>query len=202
MKKTSLLISSVIFCFTSVYAQNTIDFGIKAGINYNFNGELIAQAHEFSEFFIDESTGRVGYNIGIWARKEITSAPIYLQPEIQYTLTKSTYKQFDSEDYILSKIEIPILIGLKIAKIGSIFAGPNLQFIVNTSYGNIAQSDIETDSFSLASHIGAGLEIGKLGLNIRWEKGLSNTKSSMLYNTINIDSKSNQLICSLKYQLN
>jgi len=89
MKKTSLLISSVIFCFTSVYAQNTIDFGIKAGINYNSNGELIAQADEFSEFFIDESTGRVGYNIGIWARKEMTSAPIYFNQKFNILLPKA-----------------------------------------------------------------------------------------------------------------
>jgi hypothetical protein len=201
MKKTSLLIFSAICCFSTISSQQTFDFGIKAGINYNSNGELYAQADEFSEVFIDESTGRVGYNLGIWVRKEFSSN-MFLQPEIQYTHTKSTYKKFNNEDYILNKIEIPILIGFKIAKIASIFAGPNLQFIIDSSFENIAQSDIETDSFSLASHIGVGVDIGKLGLDIRWEKGLSNTKSSILYNSINIDSKSNQLICSLKYLLN
>ena len=82
----------------------------------------------------------------------------------------------------------------------NIFAGPDFQFIIDSNFGNAAK--VNTDSFSLAVHMGLGIDIGKLGLDIRWEKGLSKSYSSVSNDFFIIDSRANQLICSLKYQLN
>ncbi|HEX9825777.1 MAG TPA: hypothetical protein VGA80_04200 [Flavobacteriaceae bacterium] len=59
---------------------------------------------------------------------------------------------------------------------------------------------MDTDSFSLALHIGGGIDIGSFGLDVCWERGLSKIQSTMLNNSITIDSRSSQLICSLKYR--
>jgi hypothetical protein len=193
MKK--ILIGLICIISLSCFSQTKIDFGLKAGINYNSNGDLIATS-EF-ETFIEESRGKVGFHFGLWAKREFASSSFYIQPELLYTQTKSAYIKFDRVEYDLQKIEVPLLLGYKIFEIGHLFAGPDLQFIIDSNLDNA--STIDTDSFSLALHIGVGINIESFGLDVRWEKGLSKTESSLFNNTITIDSRSNQLICSLSY---
>lgn len=198
MKKPLLFLIITIALSNLTLAQNKIDFGVKAGINNNSNGKLYA-TNSYNEVYIIKSRARVGYNLGAWLKVDIPSFPLYLQPEILYTQTKSTYIDFNRSDYTLEKLEIPVLLGVKVLKIARVFAGPDIQFILNSDFDDIAR--VDTDSFSLALNVGVGLEIGKLGLDIRWEKGLSKTESIFFNDFITVDSRSSQLICGLKYRL-
>ncbi len=196
MKKIVFVLFSLLSA--SCVSQNKIDFGIKVGLNYNSNGKLYATNQYNELYYIIKSRGRVGYHFGVWFKEDIPTLPLYIQPEILYTHTKSTYIDFDRSDYTLNKIDIPILLGSKILKIGHVFAGPNFQFILDSDFDNI--SKVKTNSFSLALNIGVGIEIGKLGLDVRWERGVSKTKSMFLNDFISIDSRSTQLICGVKYR--
>jgi hypothetical protein len=197
MKKLLILILTVALSHFTL-AQNKIDFGVKAGINYNSNGKLYA-TNFYDELYIIKSRARVGYNFGVWLRGDIPSLPLYIQPEVLYTQTKSTYIDFNRSDFSLQKLEIPVLFGIKVLKIAWIFAGPDFQFILNSDFDDTAR--IDTDSFSLALNVGIGFEIGKLGLDIRLERGLSKIESIFFNDFITVDSRSSQLICGLKYQL-
>tara|TARA_R110002049_G_scaffold38978_2_gene120388 strand:+ start:47275 stop:47574 length:300 start_codon:yes stop_codon:yes gene_type:complete len=91
----------------SSYSQIVNSFGIKAGINYNANGDLKTTPDFNGLQYSTSSRGRAGYHFGLWAKKEIASLPLYIQPEILYTQTKSTYIDFDRSDYALNKLEYP-----------------------------------------------------------------------------------------------
>jgi hypothetical protein len=197
--KIILIILVIVGLCAASFAQTPINFGVKGGLNYNSNENLEFKT-EYNFLYIEESRGRVGFHVGAWARKEIASLPLYVQPEFLYTQTKSTYIDFDRSDYTSTKLEAPILVGTKVFKMLNIFAGPDFQFIIDSNFGNAAK--VNTDSFSLAVHMGLGIDIGNLGLDIRWEKGLSKSYSSVSNDFFIIDSRANQLICSLKYQLN
>lgn len=197
-----ITIASILISATS-YPQTVNGFGIKAGINYNANGDLTTTSNSFRE----SSRGRVGYHLGLWANKNIGPLPFFIRPEILFTQTRSTYIDFGRSDYDLTKLEVPLLIGAKVLKIGRVFAGPDFQFILDSSFIEYSngtkyyKNDVETDAFSASILMGIGIDIGKLGLDIRWERGITKGKTTFFDDFLAIDSRANQLICGLTYKL-
>ncbi len=66
-------------------------------------------------------------------------------------------------------------------------------------------NDVDTDSFSLGMQLGAGVEFGKLGIDARWERGLSDLETKVIHGEnqeFTIDSRPNQFILSLSYKFN
>ena len=65
---------------------------------------------------------------------------------------------------------------------------------------------MSTESFSLGIQLGAGIELGRLGLDLRWERGLSKTETVFVDNTIfdsnfNFDKRVSQIIFGISYKL-
>ena len=50
---------------------------------------------------------------------------------------------------------------------------------------------------------GFGVEFGKLGIDVRWERGLSTSEAIFVDNTtnINIDNRTSQIILGLSFRL-
>ena len=123
-----------------------------------------------------------------------------LKSELVYsdnTTSKST-------NYNFQKIDIPVLLGKKIFGIGNIFIGPSFQFILDSEFSISEISDVETDNFSMGIQFGGGVELGKFGIDLRWERAFSGIESSLinnLGNSVNFDTRVNQIIIGLSYRL-
>jgi hypothetical protein len=55
-------------------------------------------------------------------------------------------------------------------------------------------------------HLGAGVEFGRVALDVRWDKGLTGSKSEILNSSVitdnfTLDNRPNQLVFSLHYTL-
>ena len=66
--------------------------------------------------------------------------------------------------------------------------------------------EVSTENFSLGIQLGGGVELGRLGLDIRWERGLSKTETVFVDNTINdtnfnFDKRVSQIIFGISYRL-
>lgn len=173
MKKIILL--ALFICFSGLAFSQVLpsfQFGIKGGTN-------------LSKFSTDNTLGsdnRSGYYAGLWAR--IGAAGIHFQPELYLagkntTLTSSTAGVGDNKVKFTS-LDVPLLIGTKIgaAGVGIRFnTGPVVSFILDDkqSLGN-ATSEVFKGDFknqAIAWQFGTGLDIGKLGIDFRYETGLS-----------------------------
>ena len=71
---------------------------------------------------------------------------------------------------------------------------------------NFQFSDLNSDDFdkfSVGLQAGFGVEFGSLGVDVRWERGFSNTEAVFVDNltSINIDNRTNQIILGLSYRL-
>lgn len=173
MRKTILL--ALFICFSSLAFSQVLpsfQFGIKGGTN-------------LSKFSTDNTLGsdnRSGYYAGVWAR--IGAAGIHFQPELYLagkntTLTSSTPGVGDNKVKFTS-LDVPLLVGTKIgaAGIGVRFnTGPVVSFILDDkqSFGNAA-GNVFNGRFknqALAWQFGTGLDLGKLGIDLRYEAGLS-----------------------------
>jgi hypothetical protein len=192
---------------TSLLVAQSIDFGAKAGLNYNFGGDLSQATTEVGDNFnnlISGADSKAGYHFGLWAKIDVLG--LYIRPELVYTQLNNTYSntvQGVNTDFKTKKIDIPILIGGKVIGPLHVFAGPSFQYITNSDFSQNDFTNIKKKDFTAGMQIGAGLDFGKLGIDVRWEKGFSNDVDGEFANTnINVDNRPNQIIFGLSYKFN
>ncbi|UMB54453.1 PorT family protein [Lutibacter sp. A64] len=201
MKKRSIVFS--ILFFTSIMLMNAQnDFGIKGGLSYNTNGDLEEFSSEVTDIYKNDGKGKAGFNVGFYGKLDLGS--IYIRPELVYTKTTSEYELNTgfTEDYNISKIDVPVLVGFKLIGPLNIFAGPAFQYILDNDLEGVSISDVENE-YSVGVNIGASLEIGRFGLDVRYERGLSENEAEWTDagETFKLDSRPEQLILSVSYSL-
>jgi hypothetical protein len=126
MKKTLLMVAFAMIS-TAAFAQKDSGFGIKAGLNYNKNGDLTQDVVNSADDIIKGADAKVGYHVGFWGKLDFPK--LYVRPEVIYTKTKSSYEvDTSTNDYDISKLDIPVLLGYKIIGPLHIFAGPAFQY--------------------------------------------------------------------------
>jgi len=206
MRKLVLTVLTLTLTTFLLTAQN-IDFGAKAGLNYNFGGDLSEVSSEIEnnvKNVISGADNKAGFHLGLWAKVDILG--LYLRPELVYTQLNNSYNNLTENvntDFKTKKIDIPILIGGKVIGPLHVFAGPTFQYITNSDFSQIEFTNIKKKDFTAGLQIGAGLDFGRLGIDVRWEKGFSNDVDGKFASTnINVDNRPNQIIFGLSYQFN
>ena len=148
----------------------------------------------------------------MWFRAKLPAIGFYIRPEIVYTELNNSVS-YDSQfaaprntNFKFRKIDVPVLFGKKILGIGNVFVGPSFQYILSSDFELNDLSEVSVDNFSLGFQLGGGLELGRLGLDVRWERGFSKIESVFLDNTINnnfnFDKRVSQIIFGVSYKLN
>lgn len=175
MKKISLLLvllSVSTFAFSQVVPS--FQFGLKGGVNLSkFN-----TSNTFS------SDNRAGYFVGAWAR--IGAAGLHLQPEL-YLSGKNTSLQnaAGQENKVkFTSLDVPVLVGTKFGAAGvglRLNTGPVVSFLLdkdqNFSQAASAAFNGKFKDQAFAWQFGAGVDIGSLGVDLRYELGLSKLNS-------------------------
>ena len=196
MKKTLL---TAVFAMASIaaFSQSDSGIGIKAGLNYSANGDYFESIGDAAR----EPDRNVGYHFGLYGRVGVSR--IYFRPELIYTKTKSDYQ---GDKFDISKLDAPMLVGVKVIGPFHVFAGPAFQYILDTEFDGIGINDIEND-FSVGANIGAGLNFGKLGIDIRYERGFNDNEATFINDNITtlgpsrVDARPDQLIVSLSLKI-
>lgn len=206
MKNVVLTLLAITLTSGLLFAQN-IDVGIKGGVNYNFGGDLSEVTSEVGNNATNVLSGadnKAGFHLGLWSR--IHFLGLYLRPEINYTQLNNSYYNSNADvstDFKTKKIDVPILLGTKIIGPVHIYAGPSLQYIAKSDFSQSEFNSLNTNDFSVGLQIGTGVELGRFGLDVRWEKGFSNDLDGKLGDTnINVDNRPNQIIFGLAYRFN
>lgn len=171
MKKiilSALFISFNLAAFSQVLPS--FQLGLKAGANLS----KLSTENTLS------SDNRAGYYAGLWAR--IGAAGIHLQPELYLSGKNTTLKAESGEENKVNftSLDVPVLVGTKIGAAGvgiRLNTGPVVSFVLSDdqSFGQAAGS-VFNGNFkgqNFAWQFGAGLDVGKLGLDLRYEAGLS-----------------------------
>jgi len=176
-------------------AQTGNSFGIKAGLNYNANGDYFESIGSNAK----HPDRNVGYHIGVFGK---LGNRIFFRPELIYTSTRSDY---DNDAFKMKKLDAPMLVGIKVIGPVNVFAGPAFQYILDTKFDGISIKDVEND-FTLGLNFGIGLTLKSVGVDLRYERGLSKNEARFLYNNnidVNsrVDTRPDQLILSLSIAL-
>ena len=209
----NLYIFLLVFSFAISANGQFLNWGIKGGINYNTNGDLrtFEGAAELLEL---SSNDEVGFHFGILSEIKLPLF-LYIRPELIYTHTESSYSVEDDKSKLkMDKLELPILLGFRVLKIGRFFFGPNFSYIMNTkltvpeAVGSI--SNVTYEDFIVSGQVGLGLNFGKIGTDIRWETGFSDSEASFILenaipdnpdvNVALVDTSHSQFILSFYYK--
>ena len=197
MKK--MILAALILFGGTAMAQST--YGIKGGLNYGATGEyenFSQVAGEASS--IEDGNNKTGYHLGIFGKLEFMG--FFLQPELVYTSLKTEYNNFD---YKINKIDAPVLVGLNLIGPLHIKAGPSFQYILNNELQNTSSNiaDVE-NKITLGYQLGAGISLGKLGVDLRYEGAFNKNNAfgeAAADNNFRIDSRPSQWILGVSYSL-
>ncbi|WP_374949087.1 outer membrane beta-barrel protein [Mucilaginibacter sp.] len=173
MKKLFLAFSIFMAAATVSQAQiiPSIQAGLKGGIN------LSSLSNSTSTF---NSSNRAGYLGGIWAR--FGALGFNFQPEVYVTsknvdINNSTQKISSAK---FTSIDVPLLFGGKIGAFGfggRFYAGPLFSFAIDkkNNFGTAVSSATRFDykDSNIALTAGAGVDIRKISIDLRYEAGLS-----------------------------
>ena len=110
--------------FGSILSANAqfLNWGVKAGLNYNANGDLFLVYDDvISDPF--SSDQELGYHFGLLAEIKLPLF-LYIRPELLYTHTESSYPIEDGEAKLtMDRVDVPVLLGFRVLKIGRFFLG-------------------------------------------------------------------------------
>lgn len=201
MKKVLLIVALALLSIAA-QAQSGTGYGIKAGISYNENGDLRATGEEIRD---NGSSGRAGFHIGFWGKLNLPL--IYIRPELFYTQTRSNYDlKGESLDYDIHRIDLPLLVGYKLIGPLHVFIGPAFQYIIDNDLDKVDIGGVEND-FTVAFNAGLGVNLGPIGVDVRYERGFSENEAQFLTDAtgqpINarVDSRPSQVILSASLRL-
>lgn len=194
MKKAILIICLLAGAVT--YAQSGTGIGIKGGLNFGAAGDL---SETVSDIDIS-SDSKVGFHLGVFGKMDFGT--LYFRPELVYTKLNAEYDyEARTSDFEMSKLDMPLLVGLNILGPVHIFAGPSLQYVLDTDLEDVELEDVKND-FTVGFNIGAGVNLSdQLGLDLRYERGFSDNEAEFA-NVPNarVDTRPSQLILGLSYK--
>ena len=207
MRKTILTFTLMAVVLSS-FAIGPFTIGLKGGINSskittdNYSGQGVT----FNDF---KSDAKSGFNLGAFAR---LGTKIYLQPELLYCVRNSQSTDATgtaSQSVKLKTIQVPILLGFKLIdlKLASIraFTGPAMSIVMDNSsvsYNGISASLSDTKNYKNNIwdwQLGAGVDVGMITLDCRYEWGLSNTSEGNV-SKVGFVNKGNTLTFSVGFK--
>jgi hypothetical protein len=196
MKKILLSFAALIGISAAAFSQvlPSVQVGLRGGANLS----------NFSTNNTFSSENTAGYFIGLYSR--FGAGGIHAQPEIYVAGKNADLKSADGtevNEVRFTSIDVPILIGTKIGAAGvgvRLQTGPMVSFVLDKSQSvDQATSKIFKGNFkdqNFAWQFGLGLDIGKLGADLRYELGLSDVAKDGYQ-----DSKMSLYTLGLSYRL-
>jgi hypothetical protein len=191
MKKVAL----TFVCFLSFailgFAQQGSGFGFKGGMNYNTSGKYFKDAGDI----FARPGENVGYHVGVFY--QLNSYDIALRPELIFT-----QNQFETDlgkvEY--QRVDLPILVKMRFFQIIGFSIGPSLHYTLEEKF---SKPDLfeTTDPFGLGFQMGLGVNIGPVGLDLRFERELNERKYTLDNVLGKEDYKRQQLILGLSFKI-
>ena len=193
--KHFIIVSFFIISNPALHSQ--VDFGFKAGVNFDSMGDL-----SYTENFINQSNlqSKTGYHIGIYSDFRI---PFFnLRQEFDYSKNTSSFNEVRFEIY---KLQLPILVGYNIIKPINLVIGPSFQYLIKKKTENIILDSFK-EKYTTSFIFGLELNIKRIIITARYERGFTDNEVLIIDSQGNIGPghvhiRPKQYILSLLYSL-
>ncbi|KEO73323.1 porin family protein [Anditalea andensis] len=194
MKKLFIAVIAL-FTLGSVQAQE-FSIGPKLGIS---QGNVNVSGNGYTS-----GDSRIGYHLGGFIR--MGGNTFFIQPEVLYTNTGGEISRMDGNNRVtyaasFNRLDVPVMLGLKLANIFRIQAGPVANFMLSSELKDNVDNIIDPDynTSTIGYQAGIGLDIANLILDLKYEGPLGRTAESIA--GFQTDQRQNQIILSLGIRL-
>jgi hypothetical protein len=204
MKRLILFFALVVFA-TGVALSQSSSFGIKAGLN--FSSLPSTETGTTSDYIVSAfSDSYTGYHLGVTGLFVFRGG--FFQPDLLYTQTgrdmRLEFLETEQEDEYFqqkfSHIVLPLHAGAKFGPL-KLGAGPVFSFLINdwNDLGVAVELEQNLNRLTLGYQLGAGLQLGSLMLDFRYEGNFTKfgDEISVGGQTINFETRPHQFILSL-----
>ena len=196
-----MVLRSIFFLlvFFTQLSFSQFEYGLKGGLNFGSSGDIVVVTDQLQKE--GDLTSNRGYHLGVYS--EVYFLMFYFRPEFQYTKLSS---QFEDDLIDNERIEFPLSLGYSILGPISLFLGPTVYYNLSQKANELKLEKIQNTT-SLGLHIGARLKLGGLGVDVRYEKGLSTTETKLLSQagipvSGQIDSQKDQFTLGVSFKIN
>jgi len=199
-----------IICLVVLTSINAFgQFGIRGGLNYGATGGLSTDNIEsrIDSFDVEDE---VGYHAGIFVKINLVRNFLSVQPELLYTSLNSSYS-FENDngvntfEYEIDKVDLPVLLQMKVLGPLYIKAGPSFQYILSNDSEEFDFED-PTSNISAGYQAGIGLLFGNFGIDVRYEGAFGDNTADEANDAaeslnLRVDSRPSQFILSASISL-
>ena len=200
MKK---IIVILLLFFPGLFSAETMFGQLSVGVKVGYNASKLS-----TNIDSVKSNFKSGFQFGAFVR---IGKKLYVQPELYYTTQGGVFTsntQNWKQTIKIGSLDVPVLVGYKLinAKMVNlrILAGPEASFVVNksiaeggTSTGPLTNGDLKSVNWSIQA--GAGVDVWKFTLDIRYQIGLNQLVSEV--QNYKFDSKNNVWVVSLGFKI-
>ncbi|SDA42857.1 Outer membrane protein beta-barrel domain-containing protein [Algoriphagus alkaliphilus] len=190
-KKSAFLIIMSLFLGISAHSQQGSGFGFKGGMNFNTSGKYFKDAGQI----FSSPSENMGYHLGVFF--QLSSYDISLRPEMIYTKSKFE-TSLGAVDY--QKVDLPVLVKMRLFKVIGFSIGPSLHYTFEEKF-SVPENFQKTEPFGLGFQMGLGVNIGPVGLDLRFEREMNERKYSFENVLGKEDYKNQQLILGLSFMI-
>ena len=202
MKKT--ILSLIAVCVLSLSAQAQIDFGLRLGANFT---DLKLKDVADSQTYSDIANGGMDYGYHFGAYLNLNLFLLELQPEILYTRVNGSLEGIDasgktfSEDLGIHTVDIPfnVIFGMGPIRLG---AGPVISYQFASASEIVGFNGFNNIVWN--AQFLAGVELGKIQLDVRYQLGLTSALESLTIgsaNAVSASANTSQIIFALGIDL-
>ena len=185
--RTIYTLTTILFlCAYMGHTQEYI-FGVKGGFNTNKIGDINSRGGSIQVGKADEEfSPNKEIDILFGGYFAVEFGNFFIRPEINYVSLKNNYAfPKRKSNWSTSKIEVPVLFGIKVFDPISIYAGPSLNF-----YDRIQLDGVQVTSFSdggpdldrqtTSLNFGIMARYNRFSLDLRYEMGTKETEEELL----------------------
>ncbi len=185
MKKITLVLVTVFLFSCNIFAQLPLSLGVKIGFNSS------KMPTEFTNISDVKDQAKTGFLTGAFLR--VNLPVIYLQPEVYFTKKGGNFQsstlypnQVYTQQTVLNTIDVPVLVGVKLINLKVVnfrlMAGPVASFVssqdiskqLNGVDPNATLPPEKLKKTIWGIQAGAGIDVLKFSLDVRYEWGLNN----------------------------
>ena len=212
MKKSILFVCA--FSFLTNIAFSQFEYGLRLGISTQDvnKDQLLLSSTTFQDLKLSLNDASYGYHIGLYT--QFKALGLTISPEVLFNSNSYEYKIEEvNESGTIEKIvkdnyqyvDIPVLVGLKLGPLRA-YVGPEVHYFVN-SFSKLADENgfnEQIQKLNYGAIAGAGLNVGKLRMDIRYEINFADFEDHIFYenNQVNFDNDDSRLVFSLGWKFN
>ena len=201
-------ISSMALLGLSLMGFSQVKVGVKANVLLNTGSSKWSEIKRSVLDYTDSGSKSAGFNVGLSARVNLPSTPLFIMPEIYYTSFNNSFTERRTKTTLKAKtnrIDVPVLVGVNLISDNlGVFVGPVASYNLakENTWNNFKEN--AGNKFTVGYQVGAEARLSNFIINARYEGSFSKDQRDFINNniseTVRYDNRPSFVVLGIGYE--